>query len=55
MTKDLPKQPDSLAKAASFRNLGEALALAGDFQPAQKHLQQSLEIAQKLRSPETYQ
>ncbi|MBD2504183.1 CHAT domain-containing protein [Anabaena azotica FACHB-119] len=53
LTKDLQKQPDSLAKAASFRNLGEALALAGDFPQAQKHLQQSLEIAQKLASPET--
>lgn len=58
---DLQQQPDSLAKAASFRNLGEALALAGDFQQAQKHLQTSLEIAKKLRwsptdrrsSPET--
>ncbi|WP_241993620.1 CHAT domain-containing protein [Trichormus variabilis] len=53
LTTDLQKQPDSLAKAASFRNLGEALALAGDLQQAQKHLQQSLEIAQKLQSPET--
>lgn len=52
LTTKLQKQPDSLAKAASFRNLGEALALAGDIQQAQKHLQQSLEIAQKLRSPE---
>ncbi|MBD2448595.1 CHAT domain-containing protein [Nostoc sp. FACHB-152] len=53
LTTDLQKQPDSLVKAASFRNLGEALALAGDVQQAQKHLQQSLEIAQKLRSPDT--
>jgi CHAT domain-containing protein len=53
LTTDLQKQPDSLAKAASFRNLGEALALAGDIDRAKKHLQQSLEIAQKLRSPET--
>ncbi|WP_257207592.1 CHAT domain-containing protein [Nostoc linckia] len=53
LTTDLQKQPDSLAKAASFRNLGEALALAGDIDRAKKHLQQSLEIAQKLRSAET--
>ncbi|WP_234301027.1 CHAT domain-containing protein [Sphaerospermopsis aphanizomenoides] len=53
LTTDIQQQPDSLAKAASFRNLGEALALAGDTQEAQKHLQQSLEIAQKLQSPET--
>ncbi|MEH2289125.1 CHAT domain-containing protein [Nostoc sp.] len=53
LTTDLQKQPDSLAKAASFRNLGEALVLAGDLQQAQKHLQESLKIAQKLRSPET--
>ncbi|MEH1945209.1 MAG: CHAT domain-containing protein [Nostoc sp.] len=53
LTTDLQKQPDSLAKAASFRNLGEALALAGDIEQAKKHLQQSLEIAQKLQSAET--
>ncbi|MGB3204632.1 MAG: CHAT domain-containing protein [Crinalium sp.] len=53
LTTDLQKQPDSLAKAASFRNLGEALALSGDLQQAKKHLQESLEIAQKLRLPET--
>ncbi|WP_254449334.1 CHAT domain-containing protein, partial [Anabaena sp. UHCC 0253] len=52
LTTDLQKQPDTLAKAASFRNLGEALALAGDVQEAEKHLQTSLEIAQKLQSPE---
>ncbi|MFN6465599.1 MAG: CHAT domain-containing protein [Nostoc sp. DedVER02] len=52
LTTDLQKQPDSLAKAASFRNLGEALALAGDIDRAKKHLQQSLEIAGKLQSPE---
>ncbi|MBD2567358.1 CHAT domain-containing protein [Anabaena lutea] len=53
LTEDLQKQPDSLVKAASFRNLGEALALAGDIEQAKKHLQQSLEIGQKLQSAET--
>ncbi|MDZ8262285.1 CHAT domain-containing protein [Nostoc sp. ChiQUE01b] len=52
LTTDLQKEPDSLAKAASFRNLGEALALAGDIEQAKKHLQQSLEIAEKLQSAE---
>ncbi|TAE60780.1 MAG: CHAT domain-containing protein [Nostocales cyanobacterium] len=50
LTKNLEKEPDSLTKAAGFRNLGEALALAGNIQEAQKHLQTSLEIAQKLQS-----
>ena len=53
LTKELQKQPDSLTKATSFRNLGEALALAGNLEQAEKHLKQSLEIAQKLGLPET--
>ncbi|OCQ97216.1 hypothetical protein BCD64_15210 [Nostoc sp. MBR 210] len=52
LTTDLQKQPDSLAKAASFRNLGEALVLAGDTQQGQENLQTSLKIAQKLQSSE---
>lgn len=61
LTTDLAKQPDSLAKAVSFRNLGEALMLAGNLKQAEANLQISLKIAQQLRwsptdrrsSPET--
>ncbi|MEA5627495.1 CHAT domain-containing protein, partial [Nostoc sp. UHCC 0251] len=53
LTTSLAKQPDSLAKAASFRNLGEALMLAGDLKQAEANLQISLKIAQQLQSPET--
>ncbi|MBD2252848.1 CHAT domain-containing protein [Nostoc parmelioides FACHB-3921] len=52
LTTSVAKQPDSLAKAASFRNLGEALILAGDLKQAETNLQTSLKIAQKLQSPE---
>jgi len=51
------KQPDSLLKAAGLRSLGNTLRVVGDLdqseqvlQPSQV-LQQSLEIAQKLKSP----
>ncbi|ABA23782.1 Tetratricopeptide TPR_4 [Trichormus variabilis ATCC 29413] len=52
LTTSLAKQPDSLSKAASFRNLGEALILAGDLKQAEVNLQTSLKIAQQLQSPE---
>lgn len=58
----LQSQPDSLAKAANLRSLGDALARIGrlecennDAQPSQscarKVLEQSLSIATQLRSP----
>lgn len=53
MLKDtLQNQPDSLAKVANLRSLGDALLGAGDFQSAKANLQGSLKIAQNLRSPD---
>lgn len=52
LTTYVAQLPDSLAKAASFRNLGEALVLIGNFNQAQTHLETSLKIAQQLQSPE---
>ncbi|MBD2194728.1 MULTISPECIES: CHAT domain-containing protein [Calothrix] len=46
----LQSQPDSLEKVVSLRSLGDSLQLAGNLSAAQKVLQQSLEIAQRLQS-----
>jgi CHAT domain-containing protein len=43
-------QPDSLLKAAGLVNYGDALRLAGELTEAEKVLQQSLAIAQRLQS-----
>lgn len=47
----LTTQPDSLLKAAGLVNYGDALRLAGELESAEKKLQQSLAIAQRLQSP----
>ena len=47
----LTTQPDSLLKAAGLINYGDALRLAGELAEAEKVLQQSLAIAQRLQSP----
>jgi CHAT domain-containing protein/tetratricopeptide (TPR) repeat protein len=47
----LETQPDSEQKAATLRNLGDGLQLAGDLPQAQKVLEQSLKITQKLNLP----
>ncbi|MEX0270151.1 CHAT domain-containing protein [Leptolyngbyaceae cyanobacterium UHCC 1019] len=46
----LTTQPDSLLKAAGLVNYGDALRLAGELAAAEKVLQQSLAIAQRLES-----
>src|SRR4028118_2214823 len=49
----LQKQPDSLIKSAGLRNLGNVLRVVGDdLDESQKALEQSLAIAQRLRSPQ---
>ncbi len=48
----LRTSPNSLAKAASFRSLGDALRIVGDFQQAEQRLRESLKIAQNLQSPD---
>ena len=47
----LQKQPDSLLKAAGLRSFGNALRLVGDLDQSQLILQQSLTVAQHLKSP----
>lgn len=46
----LQPQPDSLTKAVGLRSLGEAQQLVGDLTAARTALQQSLEIAERVRS-----
>ncbi len=48
----LQKQPDSLLKIAGLRNLGNALQVVGDLDQSKQVLQQSLVMAQNLRSRE---
>ncbi|HEY9872511.1 MAG TPA: CHAT domain-containing protein [Candidatus Obscuribacterales bacterium] len=48
----LEKQPDSPIKAAGLRNFGIILGLVGNVEQSQEALQQSLELAQKLKSPQ---
>jgi CHAT domain-containing protein len=47
---ELNAQPDSIVKAAGLRSLGNTLLIVGDIEQAEKILQQSLEIAQKLNA-----
>ncbi len=48
----LQKQPDSPLKAARLHSLGNALRVVGDLDQSRRMLQQSLALAQKLKSPE---
>ena len=48
----LQDQPDTLLKARGFQSLGDALRVVGDLNQSQEVLQQSLAIAEKLKSPE---
>ena len=45
-------QPNSINKAIELRSLGDALQLAGDLKQSREVLNQSLKIAQKLKSPQ---
>jgi CHAT domain-containing protein len=49
---NLQQQPDSLVKAVGLRSLGDALQLVGNLDEARKALEQSLTIAQRLKSPQ---
>jgi CHAT domain-containing protein len=46
----LEQQPDSLLKTAGLRNLGNILQVLGDLKQSQQILEQSLAVAQRLRS-----
>lgn len=48
----LQKQPNSLLKAEVLRSLGGALRRVGEIEKSQQALQQSLQIAEELRSPQ---
>ncbi len=48
----LQLQPKSITKIVELRLLGDALQLAGDLKQSRRVLQQSLEMAQKLDSPQ---
>ena len=52
LDKTLQEQPDSLTKAVGLRSLGNSLQSVGDLEQAKTALVTSLEIAQKLQSPE---
>ncbi|KAF3890994.1 CHAT domain-containing protein [Tolypothrix bouteillei VB521301] len=46
----LRSQPDSLEKAVGLRSLGDVLQLVGDLDKSNVALQQSLEVAQRIKS-----
>lgn len=50
VSKILQSQPDSLEKTVGLRSLGDVLQLVGKLKDSQDALQQSLEIAQRLKS-----
>ncbi|MDJ0618176.1 MAG: CHAT domain-containing protein [Calothrix sp. MO_192.B10] len=52
LEKELQSQPSSITKSVELRSLGDALQLAGNLKQSRQVLQQSLEIAQKLKSAE---
>ncbi|BAY81616.1 hypothetical protein NIES267_10930 [Calothrix parasitica NIES-267] len=52
LQQELKSQPDSTTKAVELRSLGDSLQLAGDLKESRKVLQKSLDIAQKLKSPQ---
>ena len=47
------EQPDTLLKAKELKSVGDALQAVGELNQAQKVLEQSLAIAQKLPAPES--
>ena len=52
LQQELQSQPNSITKAVELRSLGDSLQLTGNFKQSRQVLQQSLEIAQKLKSPQ---
>ncbi|WP_375477666.1 CHAT domain-containing protein [uncultured Nostoc sp.] len=52
LEKTLENQPDSLLKATAVRSLGNALRVVGDLDKSRRILQESLTLAQKLKSPQ---
>lgn len=52
MRQTLQTQPDSLLKIVGLRSLGNALLSIGEIKQSRQVLQQSLFLAQKLRSPQ---
>ena len=52
LEQELQTQPNSINKAIELRSLGDALQLAGDLKQSREVLNQSLKIAQKLKSPQ---
>ncbi|MBW4547699.1 MAG: CHAT domain-containing protein [Symplocastrum torsivum CPER-KK1] len=48
----LQKQPDSPLKASGLRNLGNVFRVVGNLKNSQEFLQQSRELAERLRSPQ---
>ncbi|BAZ67032.1 MAG: CHAT domain-containing protein [Pelatocladus maniniholoensis HA4357-MV3] len=52
VVKSVDKQPDSVMKITLLRSLGDVLQLVGELHDSEKYLQQSRNLAQKLRSPE---
>jgi CHAT domain-containing protein/tetratricopeptide (TPR) repeat protein len=52
LAETLTGQPDSVAKAVALRSLGDTLQLTGDLDQSRRVLQASLDIAQRLQSPE---
>jgi CHAT domain-containing protein/Flp pilus assembly protein TadD len=52
LQQELQSKPNSVIKVIELRSLGDALQLVGDLNKSRQALQQSLEIAQKLDSPE---
>jgi CHAT domain-containing protein len=48
----LQKQPDSPLKASGLRNLGNVFRVVGNLKDSQEFLQQSRELAERLRSPQ---
>ena len=52
LQQELQNQPPSVTKAIELRSLGDSLQLAGDLKQSRQVLQQSLDISQKLKSPQ---
>jgi len=52
LEQELQTQPNSINKTIELRSLGDALQLAGDLKQSREVLNQSLKIAQKLKSPQ---
>lgn len=50
LKQSLDKQPDSLTKASNLLNLGEALRVIGNLEVAKANLEESLKIAENLKS-----